>query len=135
MIFQKKKSLFQATKRRSSKSQKINIFPKGLTHGFCRKMAIFPIFFYQAIQGWKTFIMIFQNKKKTFQAMKTRSSKSRKIDIFPKGVNPCFFSKNGHFLNFVFQAIWATKLSFIIFQRQKTPFQAIKTTSLKKQKN
>ena len=29
-------------KTRSWKSRKINIFPKGLTHGFSPKMAIFP---------------------------------------------------------------------------------------------
>ena len=30
--------------------------------------------------------MIFQNEKTPFQAIKTRSPKSLKIDIFPKGV-------------------------------------------------
>ena len=30
--------------------------------------------------------MIFQNGKTPFQAITTRSSKSRKIDIFPKGM-------------------------------------------------
>ena len=30
---------------RSLKSQNIAIFPKGLVHGFGRKMAIFPTFF------------------------------------------------------------------------------------------
>ena len=34
-----------AIKIRSSKSQKIDIFPKGLTYGFGLKMAIFPNFF------------------------------------------------------------------------------------------
>ena len=32
-------------KTRSSKSRKIDIFPKGLTHGFGTKMAIFSTFF------------------------------------------------------------------------------------------
>ena len=31
------------------KSRKIDIFPKGLTHGFGPKMAIFPTLFFQAI--------------------------------------------------------------------------------------
>ena len=34
-------------KTRSLKSQKIDIFPKGLTHGFGIKMAIFPTFFFR----------------------------------------------------------------------------------------
>ena len=71
--------------------------------------------------------MIFQHKKTPFQAIKTRSSKSRKIDIFPKGVKPWFWSKNDHFSNFFFQTIQARKMSFTIFQTEKTPFQAIKT--------
>ena len=40
-----RKTLFQAIKTRSSKCGKINIFPKGLTHGFGQKMAIFATFF------------------------------------------------------------------------------------------
>ena len=35
---------FLGYKNKSSKSQKIDIFPKGLTHGFGPKMAIFPTF-------------------------------------------------------------------------------------------
>ena len=40
-----RKPLFQAKKTRSSKSRKVDIFPKGLTHGFGQKMASFPTFF------------------------------------------------------------------------------------------
>ena len=45
MIFYNEKTPFEAKKTRSSKSPKINIFPKGLTYGFGPKMAIFPTFF------------------------------------------------------------------------------------------
>ena len=41
-------------------------------------------------------------RKNAFLGLKTRTSKSRKIDIFSKGVNLCFWSKNGHFSNFFF---------------------------------
>ena len=44
-------------------------------------------------------LTIFQNEKTPFQPLKTRRSKSRKIDVFP---NPWFWSKNGHFFNFFF---------------------------------
>ena len=101
MIFQNKKTVFQALKKRSSKSRKIEIFSKGLVHGFRPKLAIFPCFFFKAIQARKMCFMIFQNKKMVFQALKTRSSKSRKIEIFSKGlvhgfrpklaIFPCFF--------------------------------------------
>ena len=45
-IFQSEKTPFQVIKARSSKSPKIDIFPKGLTHGFGPKMAIFPTFIF-----------------------------------------------------------------------------------------
>ena len=78
---------------------------------------------------------IFQNKTTPFKPIKTGSSKSRKIDIFPKEyVNPWFRSKNGNLSNFSFQAIQAREMSFAIFQNEKTPFQPIKTRSLKSRK-
>ena len=133
-IFQNEKTRFQTIKTRSSKSRKIDIFPKGLTHGFGPKMAIFRTFFFQAIQARKMSFMIFENEKTPFQAIKTGSSKSRKTDIFQKGVNPWFLSKNGFFSNFFFQAIQARRMSFTIFQNEKTPFLTIKKRNLKRRK-
>ena len=40
-----RKNAFLGYKTRSSKSRKIDIFPKGLTHGFGPKMVIFRSFF------------------------------------------------------------------------------------------
>ena len=74
-------------------------------------------------------------KKKPFQARKTRSSKSRNIDIFPNGLTDGFSPKMAIFLFFFFfQAIQTSKMSVTIFQNEKMPFQAIKTTSSKKGK-
>ena len=44
-IFENEQTPFYTIKTRSSKSQKINIFPKGLTHSFGPKMTISPTFF------------------------------------------------------------------------------------------
>ena len=74
------------------------------------------------------------NKKTPFQPIKTRSSKSQKIFYFPKGVNPWFWSKNGRFAIVFFKAIQASKMSFNIFQNEKTRFYAIKTRSSKSRK-
>ena len=101
-IFQNKKTPFYAIKKKSPKSRKIGIFPKGLTHGFGPKMAIFPTFFFQAIQARKMSFTIFQNKKTPFQAIKTRRSKSRKIGIFPKGLTHGFGPKMAIFSTFFF---------------------------------
>ena len=129
-IFQNDKTPFQPKKTRSSKIRKLDIFPKGLTHGFGPKMAIFPTFFFQAIQALEMYFTIFQNEKTCFQAINTRSSKSRKIDIFPKGLPMLLFQK-WPFLRLFFQAIQTRKMTFTIFQKEKTPFQAIKTKSSK----
>ena len=40
-----RKNTFLGYKKTSSKNRKIDIFPKGITHGFGPKMAIFETFF------------------------------------------------------------------------------------------
>ena len=49
-------------KTRSSKSRKIDIFPKGLTHGFGPKIAIFPTFFLGNIGEENVFDDILERK-------------------------------------------------------------------------
>ena len=83
MIFQNKKTLFYSIKTRGSKSRKIDIFLKALTHGFGPRMAIFPTFFLGNIAQENVCYDILEPKT-PFQAIKTRSPKRRKIDIFPK---------------------------------------------------
>ena len=122
MIFQNDKTYFQAIKTRSTKNRKIKIFPKGLTHGFAQKFAIFSSFFFLAIQARKMSFMTFQNEKMPFQAIKTRSSKRRKIDIFQKGLSNGFAQKLAIFP------------SFFCVQNEKTHFQAIKRRSTKSRK-
>ena len=98
---------------------------------FCPKLAIFSIFFFQAIQGRKMCFTIFQNEKTLFQAIKTASSKSGKIEILAKGLTHGFLSKIGHFSQLFFKAIQGRKMCFAIFQNEKMVFQAIITTSSK----
>ena len=114
-IFQNEKMAFQALKTGSRKSRILDIFPKGLTHGFGRKMAILPNCFFQEIQARKMSFTIFENQKKPFQAIKSRSTKSRKIAIFPKGLTHGFGPKMAIFPTFIFQAIQARKMTFTIF--------------------
>ena len=135
MIFQKKKTPFQAIKTRSSKSRKIDIFLNGLKHGFGPKMAIFPTFFsFRQYRQGKCLLRYSRTKKMPFQDIKTRSSKSRKIDIFLKGLTHGFGPKMAIFPTFFFQAIQTRKMSFTIFQNKKIPFQGIKRRSSKGRK-
>ena len=135
MISQNEKTSFQALKTRSSKSRKIDIFQNGLTHGFGPKKAIFPTFFFYVIQTRKIDSMIFQNAKTLYQAKKTRSSKSRNIDIFFKGVNPWFWSKNGHFSNFVCLRNIHQENVFYNIRERKNAFPGQKNKKVKKSKN
>ena len=48
-----RQNAFLSYKSRSSKSRKIDIFPKGLTHGFNPKMTIFPTFFFRQYRPGK----------------------------------------------------------------------------------
>ena len=128
-IFDTDKTPFQAIKTRRSKCRKIDIFSKGLTHGFGPNMASFPIFFLGNIGPEKCLLRYSRTKKTPFQAIKTKNSKSRKIHIFSKGLTHGFGPNIVIFPTFLFQAIQARKMSFTIFQRIKRSFQAIKTRS------
>ena len=117
-IFYIEKTPLQPIKTKSSKSRKTDIFPKGLTHSFGTKLAVFPTFF-QAIQARKMSFTSFQNEKTPFQPIKTRSSNSRKIDIFAKGLTHGFGLKMVVFPAFIFNSIQAKKMSATIFQKKK----------------
>ena len=86
-----------------------------------QKWPFFQLFISRQYRPGKCLLRYFKTKE---------SSNSRKIDIFPKGLTKGFGPKMAIFAT-VFQAIQARKMSFTIFQNQKTPFQAIKTKSSK----
>ena len=78
--------------------------------------------------------MIFENEKTPFQALKTRRSKSRKIDIFPRGLTHSFGPKMAIFSTFFFGNIGQENLFYHILER-KNDFVGYKTKKLKKSKN
>ena len=122
----KEKPPLQTVKTRTLKSQKTSIFSRGIIHGLGQKLASFPSFYFRQ-NGVKIRVSVYIRKKKTpSQATKTRSLKTRKIDIFPKGLSMVLVKK-WPFFQLFFQAIQARKKSFTIFQHERTPFQAIKT--------
>ena len=88
-------------KTTSSKSRKIDIFPKGLTGGFGPKMANFPIFFLGNIGQENVFYDILE-RKNAFLDYKINKFKKSKHWDFSKGVNPRFWSKNGLFFQLFF---------------------------------
>ena len=133
-ILQNEKKPLQTKKSRSSKSKKIDIFSKVLSHGFAPKKAIFPTFFFQAIYDRKMSFATFQNKKTPFQAIKRRSSKSRKTDIFSKGLTQGFGPKMAIFPTFFFSNIGQENVFYDILER-KIAFLGYKNKKFKKSKN
>ena len=97
-----KKMPFQAIKTISSKSRKIDIFPKGLTHVIGPKTAVFPTFLLMEYRPGKQLLRYSRTKICLSRLKKTRSSKSRKIDIFVKWLNPGFCAKMAIFPTFIF---------------------------------
>ena len=132
-ILERKKTPFQAIKTRSLKNRKIDTFPKGLTHGFSPKMATFPTFFFYAIQNRKMYSMIFQNEKTPYQAIKIRSLKSRKMNIFPKGLTHGFGPKMVIFQLFLLFNLGQENVFYDILKR-KNAFVGCKNKKFKKSK-
>ena len=64
-------------KTRSSKSRKIDIFQKGLTHGFGPKMASFPTFFLGNI-GQENILYNIIEQKNAFLGYKNKKFKKSK---------------------------------------------------------
>ena len=69
------KVTFLGYKKKSSKSQKIEIFQNGLTHAFGPKMAIFLTFFFLHYRPGKCLYDILEPNN-TFLGYKTKSSKT-----------------------------------------------------------
>ena len=72
-----RKNAFLGYKSRSPKSRKIDIFPEGLTHGFCPKMAIFATFFLGNIEQENVFYDIL-DRKNAFLGYKNKKFKKSK---------------------------------------------------------
>ena len=98
--------------------------------GLVQKWPFFQVFF-QTIKAKKMSLTIFQNEKTPSQAIKTRSSKTRKIDIFPNGLTHGFGPKMAIYPTFLFRQYSLGKCLLRYCRTKKKPFKAIKTRSLK----
>ena len=63
-ILEQKKRLSYLQKQELQKVQKIDTFPKGLTHGFGRKIAIFPTFLFRQHRPGKCLLRYSRTKKR-----------------------------------------------------------------------
>ena len=72
-----KKRLSRLQKKNVQKVEKIDICPKGLTHGFVPQMAIFPTFFLGNI-GQENFFYDILERKNAFLGYKNKTFKKSK---------------------------------------------------------
>ena len=107
---------------------------KGVNRWFWSKIGYFSIFFSQAIQASEMCFTIFQNEKTPFQAIKTATSTSVKISIFPKGLTHGFGPKLAIFPSFFLGNIGQEKVFYDILER-KNAFLDYKNNKFKKLKN
>ena len=63
-------------------------------------MAIFPTFYFLGNIGQEHILYDILERKNAFLSYKRKKLKTSKNLHFSKGVNPWFWSKNGHFCNF-----------------------------------
>ena len=124
---------FLAIKTTSSKTRKIDIFSKGSTHGFGPIMAIFPTFFLGSIGKENVFCDILEQKN-AFLGYKNKKFKSRKIDIFPKGLTHGFGPKMAIFPTF-FLGNKGKENVFYDILHQKSAFLGYKNKNFVKSKN
>ena len=97
-------------------------------------MAIFPAFFF-GNRGQENVSYDILEQKTAFLGNKNKKFKKPKIWNFFPGVNPWFWSKNGHFSNFSFLGNICQENVFYDILKQKTAFLGHKNKKSKKSKN
>ena len=96
-------------------------------------MAIFFIFFFLGNMGQENVVYdILEQKKRLSSLYKYKKFKKEKNCHFFKGVNPWFWSKNGHFSNFFFLGVIFQENVFYDILEQKNAFLAQKKQNVQK---
>ena len=97
-----RENTFLGYKNMNSKKSKNWHFSKGVNPWFCTKNGHFSTFFFLGNIGTENVFYDILEGKNTLLGYKNMKSKKSKNWHFSKGVNPWFWSKNGHFSNFFF---------------------------------
>ena len=99
------KNAFAGCKNKKFKKSKNWQFSTGVNKWFWSKNGHFSKFSFLGNLGQKYVFYDILERKNAFPFYKNKKSKKSKNSNFSKGVNPCFWSKNGHFSNFFFYEI------------------------------
>ena len=96
------KNAFLGYKNKKFKKSKNWHLSKGVNPWFCSKIGHFSIFFFLGNIGQENVFYDILERKNAFLGYKNNKFKTSKNGHFSKGVNPLFWSKYGHFSNFLF---------------------------------
>ena len=96
------KNAFLGYQNMNFRNSKNRQFSKGVSAWFWSKIGHFPSFYFRQYRPGKCGLRYSRRKKRLSRLIKTRSLKSRKIEIFPKGLVHCFGPKTGYFSIFLF---------------------------------
>ena len=102
---------------------------------FWSKNGHFSSFFFKENISQKNVFHNILERKNAFQDYKNKKLKKWKNCHFCKGVNPWYWSKNGHFPNFFFLGNIGQKNVFYDILERKKAFQGYKKRKFKKSKN
>ena len=118
-ILQRKNALLTYKNKKLNKSKNCH-FSKGVNPWFCTKKGHFSNFFFSGNIGQENVFYDILERKNAFLGYKNKKFKKSKNWHFSKGVNPWFWSKNGHFSNFFFLSNLGQKNVFNdILERKK----------------
>ena len=109
-----RKNAFLGYKKKKFKKSRNWHFSKGFYPVvLVQKCPFFQLFFLGNIRQEHVFYDILKGEN-AFLGYKNKKFKKPKSDLFRKGLTHWFWSKNGHFSNFLFLVIEARKMSFTI---------------------
>ena len=120
--------------QRLSKNRKIDIFLKGLPMVLVQKWPFFQLLFLANIEQENVFYEILEGKN-VFLGYKNKKFKKSKNWHFSKGVNPWFWSINGHFCNLFFLGNMNQENVFYDILERNNAFLGYKNKKFKKSKN
>ena len=129
-----RKIAFRGYKNKTFKKFKKWLFYKGVNPWFWSKMSIFQHFFL-ANTGKKNVFYDILERKIAFQDYKNKTFKKSKNWHFSEGVNPRFWSKNGHFSNIFVLGNIGQKNVFYDILLWKSAFLGYKNKKFKTWKN
>ena len=113
--------------------EKIAIFAKGLTHGFCPKLAIFPCFGLGNISQENVFYDILERSNAFLGYKNSKFKKWKKLQFLQRGW-PMVFIQNWPFFHVLFLGNIAQENVFYDILEQKNAFLGYKNSKFKKWK-